>query len=140
MFQFTGFPPHTLCIQAWVTGHDSCGVSPFGYLWINTFVQLPRAFRRLRVLLRQLIPRHSSYTLISFNTLALSSARYLRFLLKSLCNFQSAFIAGRVSFEPLTREYDTSADSPCQGFEKNFEILRRNLISLRLESLGRAQS
>lgn len=66
MFQFTGFPPHTLCIQMWVAERYFYGVSPFGYLWINTFVQLPRAFRRLRVLHRQLVPRHSSHTLFSF--------------------------------------------------------------------------
>jgi hypothetical protein len=30
MFHFPTFPPHALYIQAWVTGHDSCRVSPFG--------------------------------------------------------------------------------------------------------------
>jgi hypothetical protein len=30
MFHFPAFPPHTLCVQVWVTGHDSCRVSPFG--------------------------------------------------------------------------------------------------------------
>ena len=30
MFHFPTFPPHALCVQAWVTGHDSCRVSPFG--------------------------------------------------------------------------------------------------------------
>lgn len=77
MFQFSRFPPHSLCIQLWVVGHYPDGVSPFGYLWINTSVQLPRAFRRYRVLLRQLVPRHSSHTLLSFILVALSSARYI---------------------------------------------------------------
>ena len=30
MFHFPTFPPHALYIQARVTGHDSCRVSPFG--------------------------------------------------------------------------------------------------------------
>ena len=30
MFHFPTFPPHALCVQAWVTGHDSSRVSPFG--------------------------------------------------------------------------------------------------------------
>jgi hypothetical protein len=30
MFHFPTFPPHTLCVQVWVTGHDSSRVSPFG--------------------------------------------------------------------------------------------------------------
>src|SRR5579872_3075412 len=75
MFQFSGFPPHTLCIQMWVARHYSDGVSPFGHPRINTSVQLPWAFRCYRVLLRQLVPRHSSYTLLSFILVALTSAR-----------------------------------------------------------------
>gem|GEM_PF-6312267 len=47
-------------------GPSTRRVSPFGYPRINTSVQLPEAFRRLRVLLRQLVPRHSSCTLSSF--------------------------------------------------------------------------
>ena len=45
MFQFTGFPPHNLWIQLWVTAHYHCGVSPFGYLRIKVRLQLPAAFR-----------------------------------------------------------------------------------------------
>jgi hypothetical protein len=30
MFHFPTFPPHTLCVQVRVTGHDSSRVSPFG--------------------------------------------------------------------------------------------------------------
>ena len=65
MFQFTGLPSHSLCIQLWIAEHYFDRISPFGYLWINTSVQLPRAFRRFRALHRQLVPRHSSYTLFS---------------------------------------------------------------------------
>ena len=53
-------------------------VPPFGNPRIKALVQLPWAFRRLRVLLRQLVPRHSSMTLFSLKLLAaLSSARCL---------------------------------------------------------------
>lgn len=67
MFQFTRFPPQTLCIQIWVTGRYPSRVSPFGYPRIIASVQLPVAFRRLRVLHRRLVPRHSSHTLRSLH-------------------------------------------------------------------------
>ncbi len=41
-------------------------VSPFGYSRIIASVQLPVTFRRLHVLLRQLVPSHSPRTLCSF--------------------------------------------------------------------------
>ena len=42
MFHFPSFPPHALCVQAWVTGHDSCGVSPFGNPRITARLTAPR--------------------------------------------------------------------------------------------------
>ena len=42
MFHFPAFPPHTLCIQVWVTGHDSCRVSPFGDPRITARLAAPR--------------------------------------------------------------------------------------------------
>src|SRR6478752_9330774 len=42
MFHFPTFPPHTLCVQAWVTGHDSCRVSPFGHPRITARSAAPR--------------------------------------------------------------------------------------------------
>jgi hypothetical protein len=42
MFHFPAFPPHTLCIQVWVTGHDSCRVSPFGHPRITARLAAPR--------------------------------------------------------------------------------------------------
>ena len=42
MFHFPAFPPHALCVQAWVTGHDSCRVSPFGHPRINARLAAPR--------------------------------------------------------------------------------------------------
>jgi hypothetical protein len=42
MFHFPTFPPHALCVQAWVTGHDSCRVSPFGNPRITARSAAPR--------------------------------------------------------------------------------------------------
>ena len=42
MFHFPTFPPHALCVQAWVTGHDSCRVSPFGNPRITARLTAPR--------------------------------------------------------------------------------------------------
>jgi hypothetical protein len=44
MFHFPTFPPHALCVQAWVTGHDSCRVSPFGNPRISARLAAPRGF------------------------------------------------------------------------------------------------
>ena len=42
MFHFPTFPPHTLCVQMWVTGHDSSWVSPFGNPRITARLPTPR--------------------------------------------------------------------------------------------------
>src|SRR6187455_3413492 len=42
MFHFPTCPPHALCVQAWVTGHDSCRVSPFGHPRISARLAAPR--------------------------------------------------------------------------------------------------
>jgi hypothetical protein len=42
MFHFPSFPPHTLCVQMWVTGHDSSWVSPFGNPRITARLPTPR--------------------------------------------------------------------------------------------------
>jgi hypothetical protein len=42
MFHFPTFPPHTLYIQARVTGHDSSWVSPFGHPRINARLPTPQ--------------------------------------------------------------------------------------------------
>ncbi len=44
MFQFTRFPPPALCVQAGVTPHDGCRVSPFGYPRIEAWSAAPRGF------------------------------------------------------------------------------------------------
>ena len=42
MFHFPAFPPHALCVQAWVTAHDDCRVSPFGNPRIKAWLTTPR--------------------------------------------------------------------------------------------------
>ena len=51
MFHFPTFPPHALCVQAWVTGLASSRVSPFGNpritVWLSTtrgLSQIPTSF------------------------------------------------------------------------------------------------
>jgi hypothetical protein len=44
MFQFPRFPPPALCVQAGVTPHDGCWVSPFGHLRIKAWSTAPRSF------------------------------------------------------------------------------------------------
>jgi hypothetical protein len=47
MFQFPGFPPPTLCVQAGVTGHDPSWVSPFGHRWICGWLAPPQRLSQL---------------------------------------------------------------------------------------------
>ena len=42
MFQFPRFPPPALCVQAGVTPHDGCRVSPFGHPRIEAWSAAPR--------------------------------------------------------------------------------------------------
>ena len=42
MFHFPAFPPHALCVQARVTAHDDCRVSPFGNPRIKAWLTTPR--------------------------------------------------------------------------------------------------
>lgn len=46
MFHFPAFPPHTLCVQVWVTAHDDCRVSPFGHPRIKAQLTAPRGLSR----------------------------------------------------------------------------------------------
>ena len=47
MFHFPTFPPHTLYIQVWVTGHDSSRVSPFGNPWITARLPAPQGLSQV---------------------------------------------------------------------------------------------
>src|SRR5690606_40847658 len=42
MFHFPAFPPLSLCVQARVTAHDDCRVSPFGLPRFNAWLTTPR--------------------------------------------------------------------------------------------------
>jgi hypothetical protein len=42
MFHFPAFPPHALYIQAWVTPHNWCQVTPFGHPRITARLATPR--------------------------------------------------------------------------------------------------
>ena len=44
MFQFPRFPRPALCVQAGVTPHDGCRVSPFGHPRIKAWSAAPRGF------------------------------------------------------------------------------------------------
>ena len=44
MFHFPAFPPHTLCVQVWVTPHDWGRVSPFGHSRISARLTAPLDF------------------------------------------------------------------------------------------------
>src|SRR5215204_1732784 len=44
MFQFPRFPLPALCVQAGVTPHDGCWVSPFGHPRIKAWSTAPRGF------------------------------------------------------------------------------------------------
>jgi hypothetical protein len=46
MFHFPSFPPHALCVQARVTAHDDCRVSPFGNPRIKAWLTTPRGLSR----------------------------------------------------------------------------------------------
>ena len=70
-----------LWIQLKIVRDYSNWVAPFGYPRVNAFIQLTEAFRRLRVLLRLLMPRHPP--------IALNSLNYMNTLqLRLLYNFQ----------------------------------------------------
>src|SRR6187402_1638448 len=73
MFHFPAFPPHTLCVQVWVTPHDWCRVSPFGHPGISLVGSSPRTIAASRVLHRLLVPRHSPFALDNLTTKMLAS-------------------------------------------------------------------
>lgn len=71
MFQFGRSRFCNLWIQLQIMEHYFHWVPPFGYLRINAFFQLPEAFRRFRVLLRLLMPRHPPVALNSLTKINL---------------------------------------------------------------------
>lgn len=118
-------------------------ISPFGHRRIIASVQLPDAFRRLRVLHRQLVPRHSSRTLKSFSRFA---------KLKSLeCSMHTLIVERKryatvkelkrwppqdLAIQAAAKGNDTSApkekQAPGTRFSKNFAPDRRRRPSVEL--------
>ena len=47
MFQFPGFPSHTLCVQVWIIRYYPYWVPSFGNLRISGYLLLPAAYRSL---------------------------------------------------------------------------------------------
>src|SRR4051812_35487874 len=74
MFHFPTFPPLALCVQARVTGHDSCRVSPFGHPRITARLAAPLGLIAASyVLHRLLVPRHPPCALTNLATKMLAS-------------------------------------------------------------------
>ena len=92
MFQFTGVPPHGLCVHPWVTELYFRWVSPFSHLRIKVCLQLPAAFRSL--------PRLSSaygakaFTLRSFQLDLLLNSALIVVLLTLLLYAVSSSLCG----------------------------------------------
>jgi hypothetical protein len=128
MFQFSRLPSRFLCIQNRIARHYSDRISPFGNPRIKTSVQLPWAFRRFRVLHRHLVPRHSSYTLLSLNFTRSFIECSMYASLNHYSIFKELFRRPLRLFGSAARGNDTSRGLPCQGSVKNF------LRNLRLES------
>lgn len=73
MFQFGRCRFLNLCIQLRIVDFNFHWVSPFGYLRVDAFIQLTGAFRRFRVLLRLLMPRHPPIALNSLTVFVQAS-------------------------------------------------------------------
>ena len=116
-----------------------CRVSPFGHLRIIASVLLPGAFRRLHVLHRQFVPRHSSRTLKS---LFLRSKKFEcsmhTLVKKTLCNFQRARRwppINAMRHRSAAKENDTRPLRRCQAQKIEFEKLASNRPDFRLAIL-----
>ena len=80
MFQFTGFPSLTLFDSCKDDRSLSCRVSPFRYPWINTYLQLPKAFRSLSRLSSALSAKASTLRSSLYDLWSLTIALVILFL------------------------------------------------------------
>ncbi len=93
-----------------------CWIPPFGNLRLFAFVQLPGAYRRLRVLHRQLVPRHSSRTLTSLFLRSCSlRARSISYKTSMQLSKSLSLAAFECQSRPAARGNDTRARPQCQG-------------------------
>ena len=135
MFQFTRCPSHSLCIQEWMSRYYPRRVSPFGNPRIIALVQLPEAYRRFRVLHRQLVPRHSSCALSSLNIRVTCSVplthRLLTTMQLSKC-FRHQWAPVRAEPSPVNSD-DTGSPGLSQGRISRFgHSGSRRVVSGRL--------
>ena len=101
MFQFPGFPPHALCIYAWVTGLQPAGFPHSDIKGSMPACGSPLLFAACHVLLRRLVPWHPPryiyFRLLS--NLFLCNWSFKTFSrLSSLCSCQGAWV---ISHPPL---------------------------------------
>ena len=68
MFQFPGFPPHTLCIYVWVTGLQPAGFPHSDIKGSMPACGSPLLFAACHVLLRRLVPWHPPCALVRLIT------------------------------------------------------------------------
>ena len=99
MFQFSGFPPYTYLIQYTVHSSPLCGFPHSDIPGSRLIYSSPRLFAVNRVLRRLLMPRHSSYALLSLNnpcSPCLSFDNFFRFVktfsLKKLLCFSTCLV------------------------------------------------
>ena len=115
MFQFSRLPSRPLCIQDRIARHYPDRIPPFGYPRINTSVQLPWTYRRLRVLHRHLVPRHSSYTLLSLNFTRSFIECSMHISLNHYSIFKELCRRPHHHLRSAARGNDTSRVGGCQG-------------------------
>ena len=115
MFQFSRLPSRPLCIQGRIARHYPDRISPFGNPRINTSVQLPWAYRRFRVLHRHLVPRHSSYTLLSLNFTRSFIECSMHISLNHYSIFKELCRRPHHHLRSAARGNDTSQGLLCQG-------------------------
>ena len=95
MFQFPGFPPHTLCIYVWVTSLQLAGFPHSDIKGSMPACGSPLLFAACHVLLRRLVPWHPPCALLRLITSILrlvtfTSGYFLTFSLQLV--FQDFFL------------------------------------------------
>ena len=78
MFQFPGFPPHTLCIYVWVTGLQPAGFPHSDIKGSMPACGSPLLFAACHVLLRRLVPWHPPCALLRLITSILRLVTFFR--------------------------------------------------------------
>ena len=78
MFQFPGFPPHTLCFRVWVTSLQLAGFPHSDIKGSMPACGSPLLFAACHVLLRRLVPWHPPCALLRLITLLRRRYNFLR--------------------------------------------------------------